>query len=182
MVDAGLSKTKHWVLGAVFAVLSVFAHAKGPSMPHGGGTGGGYSHTSFQHQGRDNAHAYNAYTYRGAHGALVGRNVHVARGTSGGPGGFAASQRMAGANDAYRGENRGYGRSNSGSFQYAGAITPVSAETRSVPRPPEDESLVRAGSIRADVARYNEERSTPRPAPRPPDYMSRPPEPSPYRN
>jgi hypothetical protein len=42
--------------------------------------------------------------------------------------------------------------------------------------------MVRAGSIRADVARYNEERGATRPVPHPPDYMSRPPGPSPYRN
>ncbi|MGA7777070.1 MAG: hypothetical protein WCA85_05085 [Paraburkholderia sp.] len=170
MVDAGLSKSTHWVLGAVFAVLSSLALAKGPSMPHGGGSGGGYPHAGFQHQVHDNARAY-AY-----------RNEHATHGVSGGHGGYNATQRMAGPNDAYRVDNRGYNRDDSGGFQYAGAITPVSAETRSVPRPPEDESMVRAGSIRADVARYNEERGAPRPPPRPPEYMSRPPGPSPYRN
>jgi hypothetical protein len=65
--------------------------------------------------------------------------------------------------------------------RYGGGITPVSAETRAVPRPPADSAMVRAGSIREDVARYNEERST-RAVPRPPDDMSRAPGPSPYRN
>ena len=48
-----------------------------------------------------------------------------------------------------------------GRMQYAGAITPVSAESRSVPRPPAN-APIRTGSIRADVARYNEERGSSR--------------------
>jgi hypothetical protein len=186
MVDAGLSKTWHWVLGAVFAVLSSLVCAKGPSVPHGGGYGGGYPHASFQHQSHDNARAYGSYSNHNGHGMPTGSNVHLAHGASGGQNGYNrgynTTQRMAGVNDAYRGDNHGYGRGDSGGFQYAGAITTVSAETHSVPRPPEDESMVRAGSIRADVARYNEERGSSRPPPRPPEYMSRPPAPSPYRN
>jgi hypothetical protein len=61
---------------------------------------------------------------------------------------------------------------------YPGAITPVSAESRPVPHPPPN---MRNGSIRADVARYNEERGAARPMQRPADD-SRPPESSPYRN
>ena len=63
---------------------------------------------------------------------------------------------------------------------YAGAITPVSTESRPVPHPPSNMPL-RSGSIRADVARYNEERGTARPMQRPADDP-RPPEGSPYRN
>jgi hypothetical protein len=143
MVDAGLSTTRHWVLGAVFAVLSSLVYAKGPPMHDTNGGHGGYE------------------------------------------GGRHAMRRVATSNDVYRVENRrgDHGnRGDRGDFLYAGAITTVSAETRSAPRPPEDESLVRAGSIRADVARYNEERGSSRPPPRPPEYMSRPPGPSPYRN
>jgi hypothetical protein len=56
-------------------------------------------------------------------------------------------------------------------YRYAGTVTPVSAETRQVPQPPEDASLIRAGSIRADVTRYNEEReAAPQRVPRPPGY------------
>lgn len=62
----------------------------------------------------------------------------------------------------------------------AGAITPVSAESRPVPRPPPNMPM-RNGSIRADVARYNEERGAARPMQRPADDP-RPPEGSPYRN
>ena len=61
-------------------------------------------------------------------------------------------------------------------------ITPVSAESRPVPHPPAD-SPVRAGSIREDVARYNEERGgTYRPGTRNGGEVPRPPMPSPYRN
>lgn len=63
-----------------------------------------------------------------------------------------------------------------------GPITPVSAQTRSVPHPPAD-SPVRAGSIREDVARYNEERGAFRPVQqRSGGEVPRPPMPSPYRN
>jgi hypothetical protein len=60
-------------------------------------------------------------------------------------------------------------------------ITPVSAQTREVPHPPAD-SPVRTGSIREDVARYNEERGSYRPYPRNGGDVPRPPMPSPYRN
>lgn len=66
--------------------------------------------------------------------------------------------------------------------RYAGAITPVSTEGRPVPRPPANAPVVRTGSIRADVARYNEERGAVRSIPHPPDDVPRPPTPSPYRN
>ncbi|HEV3422764.1 MAG TPA: hypothetical protein VG105_03070 [Paraburkholderia sp.] len=181
MVDAGLSKARRWVLGAVVTVLCPLVYAKAPQMPHGGGSGGGYPRVSVQQQGRGNERAYGA---RNERGAPADRNVRLAHGAGelhggGHNGAYNTTQRMAGSGGGYRGDTRS---DNRGGFQYAGAITPVSAETRSVPRPPEDESLVRAGSIRADVARYNEERSTPRPVPRPPDYMQRPSGQSPYRN
>ncbi len=62
-----------------------------------------------------------------------------------------------------------------------GPITPVSEPMRQVPHPPAD-SPVRAGSIREDVARYNEERGSFRPSPRGGGEVPRPPMPSPYRN
>jgi hypothetical protein len=74
----------------------------------------------------------------------------------------------------------GYAGDGGGRMQYAGAITPVSAESRTVPRPPPN-APVRSGSIRADVARYNEERGSARAMQRPADDP-RPPEGSPYRN
>ncbi|WP_233272631.1 hypothetical protein [Paraburkholderia acidisoli] len=78
-----------------------------------------------------------------------------------------------------------YGGASYGGFDEGGGyrgnpITPVSAETRPAPHPPAD-SPVRAGSIREDVARYNEERAAFRPLQRGGD-VPRPPMPSPYRN
>jgi hypothetical protein len=48
-------------------------------------------------------------------------------------------------------------------------LTPVSAEVRPTQRVDQAASLRGAGSIRADIARYNEERSLPRPPGRPSD-------------
>ncbi|WP_232624318.1 hypothetical protein [Paraburkholderia ginsengisoli] len=74
----------------------------------------------------------------------------------------------------------GYAGDGRGRMQYAGAITPVSAESRSGPRPPPN-GPVRSGSIRADVARYNEERGSARAMQRQSDDP-RQQEGSPYRN
>ncbi|WP_244814654.1 hypothetical protein [Caballeronia sp. Lep1P3] len=46
-------------------------------------------------------------------------------------------------------------------------LTPVSAEMRPVPRADQAAQFHGAGSIRADITRYNEERSLPRPQGRP---------------
>ena len=173
MVDAGLAKTRRWVLGAVLTALCSLASARAPQMPHGGGQGGGFARAGVPHDAR-NANA------RAERGAPVDRNVRFAHGAGNVRGGYNAPQPQRVAGGGYRGDSRADPRNG---FQYAGSITTVSAETRSVPRPPEDESMVRAGSIRADVARYNEERGATRPVPRPPDeYMGRPPAPTPYRN
>jgi hypothetical protein len=64
---------------------------------------------------------------------------------------------------------------------YAGGITRISAEARQEPRQQADAAM-RAGSIREDVARYNEERATFRPFSRGSGDVPRPPMPSPYRN
>ncbi|WP_442955581.1 hypothetical protein [Paraburkholderia sp. MPAMCS5] len=74
---------------------------------------------------------------------------------------------------AYPGEGRG-------GVPYVGAITPVSAESRPGQRP-QSNAPVRSGSIRADVARYNEERGSMRGLQRQAED-GRPPEGSPYRN
>lgn len=60
-------------------------------------------------------------------------------------------------------------------------LTPVSAEVHGGPRAEQGAQLRAGGSIRADIARYNEERSAPRPAGRQADD-SRSPANSPYRN
>nr|WP_175232126.1 hypothetical protein [Paraburkholderia humisilvae] len=65
--------------------------------------------------------------------------------------------------------------------QYAGAITPISTETRGAPHPPSNTQTMHTGSIRDDVARYNEERVS-RQIARPPADGGRPQGPSPYRN
>jgi hypothetical protein len=60
-------------------------------------------------------------------------------------------------------------------------LTPVSAEVRAVPRTEQAAPLRGTGSIRADITRYNEERSVPRPQGRPNDD-GRPPTAANYRN
>lgn len=84
--------------------------------------------------------------------------------------------------DAYRDERGSAGnRAERDGNPRGSPITQVSAETRQVPHPPAD-SPVRAGSIREDVARYNEERAAFRPLQRGGGDVPRPPMPSPYRN
>ncbi|CAE6692894.1 hypothetical protein R69927_00460 [Paraburkholderia domus] len=163
LVD-GLSRTKHWALGAVITVLCSFAYAKVPNMPHGGGDG--YSHSAVSHAMRGDAH--NGGHYYGAANVRPARNNVAdshARLPHGGPnfaagnyvngfGGYNPGMHRVAGPGAYPGDARG-------GMQYAGAITPVSTESRSVPRPPPN-APVRSGSIRADVARYNEERGSSR--------------------
>jgi hypothetical protein len=62
-------------------------------------------------------------------------------------------------------------------------LRPVSEVVREVPRPSGNSTYMRSGSIREDIARYNAERGTERPTPRPQsNNVPRPPMPSPYRN
>jgi hypothetical protein len=60
-------------------------------------------------------------------------------------------------------------------------LTPISAEVHGGPRAEQAAQLRAGGSIRADIARYNEERSSPRPSARQGDDP-RSPANSPYRN
>ncbi|MFM0596804.1 MULTISPECIES: hypothetical protein [Paraburkholderia] len=182
----GLSRTKHWALGAVIAALCSFAYAKAPGAPHFGG--GGYSHVAANHAMRGETRGGGRYDGMPAERPTSARNLAVDRnaglprgganfaGRNGGNNGFGVynpgMRRVAGP-AGYPGEGRG-------GMQYAGAITPVSAESRGVPRPPAN-APVRAGSIRADVARYNEERGSGRGMPRQGEDP-RQPEGSPYRN
>ncbi|WP_038457068.1 hypothetical protein [Paraburkholderia xenovorans] len=178
----GLSRTRHWALGAVIAALCSFAYAKAPGMPHGGS--GGYAHAPTNHAVRGNLHhggSYNGATAGPAHTTMADRDAHLPRGGVNGAGGnygngfgiYNPGMRRVAAPAGYAGDGRG-------GMQYAGAITPVSAESRAVPRPPVN-APVRAGSIRADVARYNEERGATRAMQRQADDP-RQPEGSPYRN
>ncbi|WP_233851890.1 hypothetical protein [Paraburkholderia sp. HD33-4] len=178
----GLSRTRHWAWGAVIAVLCSFAYAKGPGVPHGGGA---YSHDGAgraprmemrgdgRYAGAGGAHAPRASrnAMASSRNAMASRDTRAQRG----------NPNIADANFGY-----GFGTYKSGMRRvgdpsgYAGAITPVSAESRPVPRPPSNMPM-RNGSIRADVARYNEERGAARPMQRPSDDP-RQPEGSPYRN
>ncbi len=138
MVNAGLFRTKYWLLGAVFASLGSFAQANPSYAPHGVGA-------SF--------HTYTAALAAAPQPAAFDGAYRV---------GARAATQYAGA-------------------QYAGAITPVSAETHGAPRPPANGQTVHTGSIRDDVARYNEERVS-RPLVRPPADAGRPQGSASYRN
>ena len=178
----GLSRTRHWALGAVIAALCSFAYAKAPNMPHGGG---GYSHAgadrAMRADARNSGRYYGAPAERLTRNPMASRNDRYQRMPIGGAkfadgnyaDGFAiynpGMRRVAGPAGDTRGRTG-----------YAGAITPISAESRSMPRPPPN-APVRSGSIRADVARYNEERGSARAMQRPADDP-RQQEGSPYRN
>ncbi|WP_242665761.1 hypothetical protein [Paraburkholderia ginsengiterrae] len=182
----GLSRTRHWALGAVIAALCTFAYAKVPSVPHGGGAG--YSRAPIDHAMHNSGRYYGAPPARPARDPMAERSARVPRGGPNFAGGnygnrfngngfnaYNPGMRRVAGPAGYPGNERGSG------MQYAGAITPVSAESRAVPRPPANAQARATGSIRADVARYNEERGTSRAMPRQSDD-SRPPESAPYRN
>ncbi|SIT35118.1 conserved hypothetical protein [Paraburkholderia ribeironis] len=170
-------------MGAAIAALCSFVYAKGP-MAHGGGFS--YSHAAADRATRadlGNAGRYDgARTARHVRNSMADRNPRMPNGGANFAGSSFAERfgvyspgmrRVAGAS-GYPGDGRGR-------MQYTGAITPVSAESRSAPRPPPN-SPMRSGSIRADVARYNEERgAASRAMQRQPDDP-RQPEGSPYRN
>ena len=179
----GLSRTRHWAWGAVIAVLCSFAYAKGTGVPHGAAMGAAFSHGGERaphmaaHEGARYAEAGGARAPRDSHNAS--RNAMTSRDTD-------TRVQRGNPNIADASFSYGFGGFKSGmrrvgdASSYPGALTPVSAESRQVPRPPSNMPM-RTGSIRADVARYNEERGAGRPLPRPADD-SRPPESSPYRN
>ncbi|HEY2022272.1 hypothetical protein [Paraburkholderia sp.] len=183
----GLSRTRRWAWGAVIAALCSFAHAKVPGAAHGGGA---YPHRSAAYATR--LAMRGGGPYAGVAGAAGARSARASRDSTvpANAGGQRSGADFADANygygaGAYNWSARriagpsGYADERA-RMQYAGAITPVSAESRPVPHPPSNMPM-RNGSIRADVARYNEERGAGRSLPRPADD-SRPPEGSPYRN
>lgn len=153
-------------------------------MPHGG-SGYGYSHAApdraMRADARYGGRHYGAPAARPTPNPMAGRNPRVPLGGANFAGGNYADRfavyhpdmRRAAGPSGYPGDGRGR-------MQYAGAITPVSAESRAVPRPPPN-APVRSGSIRADVARYNEERGSARVMQRPADDP-RQSVGSPYRN
>ncbi|OLL33509.1 hypothetical protein BTH42_01315 [Burkholderia sp. SRS-W-2-2016] len=171
----GLSRTRHWAWGAIIAVLCSFAYAKGAGVPHGGG--GAY--------GRGGADRAMHMQMRGGgpyDGMAAERGFREPRTSRGG--GIAEATYSYGFNGSKSGVRRVGGpverAGERGRIPYPGVITPVSAETRPVPRSQQNVPM-RNGSIRADVARYNEERGPGRAFPRPNDDP-RQPEGSPYRN
>ncbi|ACC69346.1 hypothetical protein PPMP20_08575 [Paraburkholderia phymatum] len=204
MVLAGLSRIKWWVTGALVVALTSLAYAKPSFVQHDGhGLFGG--RTGFQgaaFSGPVHGHAaprenISREMPRGVsmHGGRYTRNDTAhAPGTS--PSG------RAGVNDTFAGRAWGGNASNYGAqrmmvpsdvyrnrpaaqyvgTQYAGAITPVSTDSRNAPRPPSNAQSAHVGSIRDDVTRYNEERGASRQIPRPPGDTSRIPPSSPYRN
>lgn len=193
MVHAGLSRTRWYVLSALIATLSSFAYAKGPFVQHGasGFNGGSYS-GSYAYPRANIArpmpvavshHAH--YTHNDARSnvgdqrmraASSGRVADTGRVYTGNASGYTV-QRMDIPGDLYRGRPS----AQFPGIQYAGAITPVSTDSHTAPRPPANAQSAHVGSIRDDVARYNEERGASRTIPRPPGD-SRVPAPSPYRN
>lgn len=150
--------------GALLAAAVAFAHAR----PEGGGP----PHGSHGFQGGGFSARIAAAPHGGGREGRQGRAARAHAGRYGNPGG--TPLRVAAGPDVYR-------PGNGGNAPYPGAITPISTEARPVPHPPAN-SPVRAGSIREDVARYNEERSTYRPLPRQAEEGLRQPMPSPYRN
>jgi hypothetical protein len=178
-MHAGLVRIGRWVLGAGLAALVAFAHAQPAFAPHGGGFhGGGFERAPTMHE------APRAAMPGGHNGATPMRVADQGGWHERGGGGGRQPQPERRGEGANGGKNAGgpYGNPYGNGFGgYHGPIQPVSAETRPVPHPPAD-SPVRAGSIREDVARYNEERSSYRPFQRSGGEVPRPPMPAPYRN
>jgi hypothetical protein len=186
IMRAGLLRMGQWMLGAVLASLVALAHAQPSFAPHGGGGGGfhggggGFGHAPMHwggggHFGGGMQPGAGERRNSPAPMRVADQNGWRERGAAGG--GRQAERRETpgfSANPYGNGFGNGYGSSR-------GPIQPVSAETRQVPHPPAD-SPVRAGSIREDVARYNEERGAFRQFQRGGGDVPRPPMPSPYRN
>ncbi|WP_287188992.1 hypothetical protein [Paraburkholderia sp.] len=171
-MNAGYSRGLHWLLGALFALMATLAFAKPSFAPHdnvlrGAAPGGGFFRPVQQNAPGGHWYGLQAATRVGQGDRNPGMTRRPAPAYSG-------LTRLAAQDRPFRADGK--------PVRYAGAITPVSAEGRPVPRPPVNAPVVRTGSIRADVARYNEERGAVRSIPHPPDDVARPPPPSPYRN
>lgn len=196
MVHAGLSRIKWWGTSALVVALTSLAYAKPPFASHErhGFFGGGADYHASSFGGPvHGSHLPRANVSRDVpHGSRYARSdaqrvrVNATSRTdmtdayAGHVSGSASRdtvQRMTLPNDVYR--NRPSAQYVG--TQYAGAITPISTESRPAPHPPSSAQSAHVGSIRDDVARYNEERGASRQIPRPP-ADSRVPAPSPYRN
>ncbi len=182
---AGLLRMGQWIVGAGLAALVAFAHAQPAFVAHGGG---GFQAPPMMHQAPRAAMpmqwgGQRGVAQRGGYGGAPGGRYSTGPMRVADQGGWRERQgarqperRAGNANSSPSGDPYGNGFGG-----YHGPIQPVSAETRQVPHPPAD-SPVRAGSIREDVARYNEERGAFRPFPRNGGDVPRPPMPAPYRN
>ena len=190
-MNVGRSRTGRWIIGVALATLAPLACANEFGQHGGGHFGGGHGGGGGREMSRPAGPAFGGHgSPQNGRAASAGNHAFPSYARQASQGlrapraaqdfpvnGFAPSapQRAPMMRDG------GWHGDGLEAARYGGGITPVSAETRGVPRPPADSAMVRAGSIREDVARYNEERST-RPVPRPPEDMSRAPGPSPYRN
>ncbi|MBR7960602.1 peptide-binding protein [Burkholderia latens] len=157
-------KVGRWVAGVLGALVMPLALAQ---PPHGGPAFGGFGH-GFGH-GLGGIHADG----QAAGGAPVWRRGASAPGTrAGGVSGYGPRWGLR--------PTPSYGH-----YAAQSPYRPISADSRQMPRPPGGGNVpLRAGSIRADVARYNEERGgRPLPPPRAQEEPSRSPFFSPfYRN
>ncbi|MEK6353594.1 MAG: peptide-binding protein [Burkholderia cenocepacia] len=158
MMERVKRKIGRWVAGVLGALLMPLALAQ---PPHGGhGFGGGDMRAYGQPAGA-------------AAGGPVWRRVPPPAGVH--PGGVSGSGSRWGLRPT-----PSYGH-----YAAQSPYRPISAEVRQMPRPPGGGNVpLRAGSIRADVARYNEERGgRPMPPPRSQEEPAHSPSFSPfYRN
>ncbi|HWT34853.1 MAG TPA: hypothetical protein VN289_01150 [Paraburkholderia sp.] len=206
MVLVGLSRIKWWVTGALVVALTSLAYAKPSFVQHDGhgffGGSAGFHGSSFggpvhgnpvphANISREMPRGFPASGHAGRYarndtqrtrgnnvpGRAILNDTFAGRAYGGNASNYGA-QRMMVPSDVYR--NRPAGQYVG--TQYAGAITPVSTDSRNAPHPPSNAQSAHVGSIRDDVTRYNEERGASRPIPHPPGDSSRIPSPSPYRN
>jgi hypothetical protein len=177
-----------WVLGAGLMALVAFAHAQPANRPQFRPQSGlGFQRAPMMSQASGSAPRA-GMPWAGRERGEPEPYASGYRAGNGGPGRYgAAPMRVADQGNwrerggrSVRGVSNAQSERASGGYR-AGPITPVSEQMRPVPHPPAD-SPVRAGSIREDVARYNEERGSFRPFPRNGGEVPRPPMPSPYRN
>ncbi|NTX32000.1 peptide-binding protein [Burkholderia pyrrocinia] len=164
MTERVKRKIGRWVAGVLGALLMPLALAQ---PPHGG-------------------HGFGGHGFGGGDMRAYGQPA------GGGPGGMPVWRRVAPPAGARAGGVSSYGSRwglrptpSYGHYAAQSPYRPISADARQVPRPPGGGNVpLRAGSIRADVARYNEERGgRPMPPPRSQEEPAHSPYYSPfYRN
>ncbi|OXI87238.1 peptide-binding protein [Burkholderia sp. AU31652] len=164
MTERVKRKIGRWVAGVLGALLLPLALAQ---PPHGGGHAfGGHGF------GGGDMRAYGAYGQPAGGGPVWRRAAPLAGARAGGVNGYGSRWGLR--------PTPSYGH-----YAAQSPYRPISADVRQVPRPPGGGNVpLRAGSIRADVARYNEERGgRPMPPPRSQEEPAHSPSFSPfYRN